>query len=70
MDNRQVRIRDEAFIGCDMHIVKWGDDGEIFEATTLTRDKMKLVAPGYGKKPYGNGPLYVNVDDIIFLNRQ
>jgi len=63
----QVRIKDGAIIGCDMHQVVWKDKGEVFEASPLTRNKMKLIAPGYGGEPYGNGPLYVKVEDLVSI---
>lgn len=64
MGNR-ARVRDGAFVGCDMHVVKWKDEGEVFEVSSLTKNKMVLTAPGYGGEPYGNGPLYVKTEDLI-----
>lgn len=66
--NKQARVRDGAFIGCDMHVVRWGDDGEAFEVFPLSENKVRLTAPGYGGKPYGNGPLYVEIEDLVLNN--
>lgn len=63
--SKQARIRDGAIIGCDMHQVVWKDEGELFEVLPFTEGKMKLVAPYYGGKPYGNGALYVRVEDLV-----
>lgn len=64
----QGRIRDGAFVGCDMHIVKWRDEGEVFEVQPFTENKVRLIASGFGGKPYGNGPLYVNKGDLIEID--
>lgn len=66
----KARIRDGAFIGCDMHFCKWKDDGEVFEVGDFNNvppspERKYLVAPGYGGNPYGAGGLYVNVADLI-----
>lgn len=66
MDKEQARIKDGAIIGCDMHQVRWADNGEIFDVLPFTENTRKLVGPHYGGKPYGNGAVYVKVEDLIF----
>lgn len=34
-------------------------NGVDFEVSPVGKDSVKLVAPGYGGKPYGNGAIYV-----------
>ena len=63
-----ARIRDGAIVGCDMHQVRWVDNGEVFEVKPFTNDTRKLEAPYYGGKPYGNGALYVKVGDLVDEN--
>jgi len=65
--NKQARIKGGAIIGCDMHAVRWRDDGEVFEVFPLIENKVRLMAPGYGGEPYGNGPLYVRTEDLILI---
>jgi len=63
-----ARIRDGAIVGCDMHQVRWKDDGEVFEVKPFTNDTRRLEAPYYGGKPYGNGALYVKIGDVVDEN--
>ena len=63
-----ARIRDGAIVGCDMHQVRWKDNGEVFEVKPFTNDTRRLEAPYYGGKPYGNGALYVKVGDVVDEN--
>ncbi len=67
--NKQARIKDGAIIGCDMHQVAWKDEGEVFEVFPLIEGKVRLIAPHYGGEPYGNGPLYVKIEDLILSSK-
>jgi len=62
----KARIKSGAFIGCDMHYCNWEDKGEIFTIEPFMDGRVKAVSDGYGsKRVYGNGAIYVKVDDLI-----
>jgi hypothetical protein len=66
---RFFKIKDGAMVGQDMHYAFWKSVGTdpVFEGEEkITGTKWRLSALGYGKKnDYGNGPLYVNENDLI-----
>jgi ssDNA-binding Zn-finger/Zn-ribbon topoisomerase 1 len=62
-----ARVKDGAFIGCDMHVCKWKDNGEVFEVHESNGKRKQLIADGYGSKnDYGNGSIFVNEEDLIY----
>ena len=66
----KAQIKHGAIIGCDMHQCRWENGGEIFDVKPFTNDTRRLEAPNYGGKPYGNGCLYVKVEDLIMEDAQ
>ena len=71
----EVTIKNEALVGQDFQFFDWKEGDIIFKIEEIigTDNRCKLVADGYGnlKEPdmYGNGAVYVNVNDLINIRK-
>lgn len=68
----KAKIKDGALVGQDFSYSRWKDDGTTFDVYYFTKVRAKCIAYGYGEisedgKSYGNGALYVDREDLVYL---
>ena len=64
-ETTHARIRLGAIVGQDHRFWKWGRDDTVYEVHPFTDSHAKAIAPGRGGQPYGNGALYVRLEDLV-----
>jgi len=66
----KVKVREGAWVGQYMTQKRWpfypGTEDTVFDIDTAdTSFRLKCTAPNFGGKPYGNGSIYVDRDDVL-----
>ena len=71
----KAKIKEGARVSQDMGAYKWKNNNIVFDVFNFNGDKKKCMAPGYGYisnkgefDKYGNGAIYVWVEDLIYEN--